>query len=239
VGIGRSKHVKVEGWTLLGSMLGVFPVCTWTRRIGDDGAADGWEARVEARTLGGQLVGAAEAQCTRSENLWSYAPTDRNGRQLDVREDYALRSMAQTRATAKALRLPLGFIVVLAGYEATPAEEMAADVVEGSGTFQVPERARREAASTSPASSGMGEELTEPQRRKIMAMLTKLQSLGMLTRAQLEEHTQSFYGAEPHHLKKREASAVIDWLTAIENGNATAETPAADTSTTTDADIPF
>jgi hypothetical protein len=35
--------------------------------------------------------------------------------------------MAQTRATAKALRLPLGFIVSSAGNEATPAEEMPRD----------------------------------------------------------------------------------------------------------------
>jgi hypothetical protein len=40
------------------------------------------------------------------------------------RDDYALRSMAQTRAVAKALRLCLGWIMSLAGYEATPAEEM-------------------------------------------------------------------------------------------------------------------
>jgi hypothetical protein len=32
--------------------------------------------------------------------------------------------MAQTRAVSKALRGPLGFVVTLAGYEATPAEEM-------------------------------------------------------------------------------------------------------------------
>jgi hypothetical protein len=32
--------------------------------------------------------------------------------------------MAQTRAVAKALRLCLGWIMALAGYEATPAEEM-------------------------------------------------------------------------------------------------------------------
>jgi hypothetical protein len=32
--------------------------------------------------------------------------------------------MAQTRAASKALRQPLGFVVVLAGYEATPADEM-------------------------------------------------------------------------------------------------------------------
>jgi hypothetical protein len=32
--------------------------------------------------------------------------------------------MAQTRATSKALRVPLGFIVTLAGYEATPEAEI-------------------------------------------------------------------------------------------------------------------
>lgn len=108
--IGGRKHVTVEGWTLLGSMLGVFPVCTWTRRI-----EGGWEARVEARTIAGALVGAAEAECLTSEKSWK------------SRDDYALRSMAQTRATSKALRLPLGFVVTLGGYAATPAEEMPRD----------------------------------------------------------------------------------------------------------------
>jgi hypothetical protein len=108
------EHVRVEGWTTLGSMLGVVPVVTWTRPT-----TDGWEARVEARTLDGRVVGAAEAMCSKSERTWS------------KRDDYALRSMAQTRATSKALRGPLGFVVTLAGYEATPAEEMPADATEG------------------------------------------------------------------------------------------------------------
>lgn len=106
--INGRDYVRVEGWTLLGSMVGVFPVCVWTRPV-----ADGWEARVEARTISGGVVGAAESECLRSEDNWA------------DRDDFALRSMAQTRATAKALRLPLGFIVVMAGYEATPAEEMS------------------------------------------------------------------------------------------------------------------
>ena len=37
---------------------------------------------------------------------------------------FQLRSMAQTRAGAKALRNALGWVVVLAGYKPTPAEEM-------------------------------------------------------------------------------------------------------------------
>jgi hypothetical protein len=108
--IKGKPHVRVEGWTLLGTMLGVFPVVEWTRQL-----PDGWEARVEARTLAGQVVGAAEAECLRTESMWKN------------RDDYALRSMAQTRATSKALRGPLGFVVTLAGYEATPAEEMPAE----------------------------------------------------------------------------------------------------------------
>jgi hypothetical protein len=118
VRIGQSDHVRVEGWTLLGSMLGVFPVVTWTRPVkavsdGMDAELQiGWEARVEARTRGGEVVGAAEAECLRTERTWK------------GRDDYALRSMAQTRAVSKALRLPLGFVMQLAGFNPTPAEEM-------------------------------------------------------------------------------------------------------------------
>jgi len=108
--IGNSDHVLVEAWTLLGAMLGVFPVCQWTRKL-----EDGWEARVVAQTLSGAIVGAAEAECLRSESNWKN------------RDDYALRSMAQTRATSKAMRAPLGFIVQLAGFNPTPAEEMPAE----------------------------------------------------------------------------------------------------------------
>src|SRR6185436_7082824 len=81
--ISGKEHVNVEGWTLLGSMLGVFPVLQWTRPLTDaEGKAYGWEARVEAVTRAGEVVGAAEAMCTRKERTWS------------SRDDYALRSMA-------------------------------------------------------------------------------------------------------------------------------------------------
>lgn len=106
--IRGKEYPRCEAWTLLGTMLGVFPVLAWSRKV-----EEGWEARVEAKTRDGATVGAAEAECLRSEDNWS------------SRDDFALRSMAQTRATAKALRMPLGFIMTLAGYEATPAEEMS------------------------------------------------------------------------------------------------------------------
>jgi hypothetical protein len=107
VRIRGHEHVRVEGWTALGSLLGVFPVLVWTHRL-----EDGWEARVEARTRAGEIVGAAESMCTRQESKWAKA------------DDYAIRSMAATRATSKALRQPLGFVMALAGFDPTPLEEM-------------------------------------------------------------------------------------------------------------------
>lgn len=110
--ISGKKHITVEGWTLLGSMLGVFPEIEWTRKTTDAKGADAWEARCVARTLAGAVVGAREAMCSRSENRWKNA------------DDYAVRSMAQTRATSAALAAPLRFIVVLAGFAGTPEAEM-------------------------------------------------------------------------------------------------------------------
>jgi hypothetical protein len=105
--IQGKEHVRVEGWQTLGGMVGVVPVVTWTRPL-----EQGWEARAEARTLDGRVVGAAEAECLRTETRWGRA------------DDYAVRSMAQTRSISKALSAPLRFIVTLAGFEGTPAEEM-------------------------------------------------------------------------------------------------------------------
>lgn len=110
--ISGKKHITVEGWTLLGSMLGVFPEIEWTRKTTDAKGADAWEARCVARTRDGATVGAREAMCSRSEGRWKNA------------DDYAVRSMAQTRATSAALSAPLRFIVVLAGFAGTPEAEM-------------------------------------------------------------------------------------------------------------------
>ena len=110
--IGSGRHVTIDGWTLCGSMLGVFPVTVWTRDIMRDKVWIGSEARVVAQTISGSIVGAAEAQCLNTEANWK------------DREEFAIRSMAQTRATSKAMRMPLGFVIQLAGFVSTPAEEM-------------------------------------------------------------------------------------------------------------------
>jgi hypothetical protein len=160
--IQGKEYVKVEGWTTLGSMLGIVPVCVWTREV--EKGRGGWEARVEARTLDGRTIGAADAQCLRAEKEWGPNPT--RGK---PREDYALRSMAQTRATSKALRAPLGWIVTLAGYEATPSEEIPL-----SGPEDAPQAVSQPTADVSLDDRP----LSDPERRALDRMFAEYEGAG-------------------------------------------------------------
>jgi hypothetical protein len=193
--INGRRHVRVEGWTLLGSMLGVFPICVWSRPTDN-----GWEARVEARTLAGALVGAAEASCTRDEPNWRDKP------------DYALRSMSQTRATSKALRLPLGFVVALAGYEATPAEEAEVARVRSGARMTTPNTAR--AAQTLRIATERAEErpippATEAQVRAIYAIARGSHGLDD---EEVESRCRERFGIAITGLNRRQASEFIDAL---------------------------
>lgn len=91
------------------------------------GGAYGFKARFQA-TKNGAGVGWGEGRCTRGE------PSKVN------QEDFALSSMAQTRAQSRALGAPLKFVVKLAGYETTPAEELDGDtgVPAAAGTPLLP-----------------------------------------------------------------------------------------------------
>jgi hypothetical protein len=152
VRISGRKHITAEGWTTLGAMLGVVPVVTGTR-LNETG--DGIVATVEARTLDGRVIGAADGECSRAESKWKN------------RDPFALRSMAQTRGISRALRGPLGMIVVLAGYEASAAEEM-------------PVTAHPEASAAATSSSGPippEDRPTEDQARQIKTLLLRLDQI--------------------------------------------------------------
>ncbi len=112
VQIRKGEHVRVEGWTMLGSMLGVFAVADGDPEPVEIDGAFGFKASMKAVTRSGDVVGGGTSYCMRSESDW---------RNADV---YALAGMAQTRATSRALRQPLGFVMKLAGFSPTPAEEM-------------------------------------------------------------------------------------------------------------------
>ena len=114
--IQGKKYVTFEGWQFLGSMLptAITPQTEWTTELRDEttGETLGYKTRVVAKDVNGNERGAAESVCMFAERNW--AGKDAN----------ALMSMAQTRASSKALRMALSSIVKLAGYEPTPKEEM-------------------------------------------------------------------------------------------------------------------
>lgn len=128
-GGNRKPHVNVEGWTFLASMFGLVPDIEWTRELAN-GA--GWEARAQLiRLADGAVVSHAESECRRSES--------KGGKQRwKNANDYEIRSMAQTRATSKVCRNALSSIMVLAGFSATPAEEMDGSAVAGGGEADKP-----------------------------------------------------------------------------------------------------
>ena len=113
--IKGKQFVNVEGWTTLATMLGVTAreVCT----VESEGV---YVATVElVRMSDGACISKASAECGSSDEL------DKYGKPIwSTRPRYARRSMAQTRATGKACRLAFSWIMSLAGYEPTPAEEM-------------------------------------------------------------------------------------------------------------------
>lgn len=104
------KYVFVEGWELMGAMIGVVPLEDYCRPLAD---GRGYEARVSLKRLtDGMVVGSASTECTFDEPEWQ------------GRNSYAVRSMSLTRATGKAFRLSYAWIMKLAGFEGLPAEEM-------------------------------------------------------------------------------------------------------------------
>lgn len=109
--IGQGKHVIVEGWTTLGTLLGV----TAREKSVEEQADGSYVASVDlVRADTGCVIGGGSALCSVDEENWAPSRVDK----------FARRSMAITRATGKAYRLNFSWIMTLAGYHATPFEEM-------------------------------------------------------------------------------------------------------------------
>lgn len=126
--IGGRKHPRFELLQIVASMFRVTARVRETRQLIQP---DGWEAVAEAYHVPtGQVIATGEGMCSTDEPDWAVRPKYeyRNGRREKIGEvpvtSHQRRSMAQTRACSKALRLALGWVLGLAGYEAAAAEEM-------------------------------------------------------------------------------------------------------------------
>lgn len=106
------NYAHVEGWQFAGGMLGLFPRVKEVKDI-SKGVNIAWFAEVEIINIKTQdVVSSGFAICSKAES------------KKKTFDEYAILSMAQTRAIGKAYRNMLGWVMKLAGYEGTPSEEM-------------------------------------------------------------------------------------------------------------------
>lgn len=115
VRLGNKDYVLAEGFQALGVMMGVTP-----HEVSVEDRDGIFTATVELRRVNdGKALARASAECGSDDEKDKWGkPTWAN------RPRYARRSMAITRATAKAGRMAFGWVMLMAGYQATPAEEM-------------------------------------------------------------------------------------------------------------------
>lgn len=116
--IRGEQYLEYGDWQTLARFFGATAAVEWSRPIYNivnneeqKGQVVGYEARAIVKRNGVE-VSSAEAMCMRAEANWK------------SRDEFMLRSMAQTRASAKALRNAYGWVAELAGMKSTPAEEM-------------------------------------------------------------------------------------------------------------------
>lgn len=112
--IGGGEHVEYEGWSTVARFYECIPTVEWTKEIRDgEGKFIGYHARAAVRHIPSlSVLCGAEAICTREEPNWAQKIPS------------AIESMAQTRAASKVCRLAFSWVMVLAGFKPTPAEEM-------------------------------------------------------------------------------------------------------------------
>ena len=110
--IKGEQYLEFEDWQTIGRFM-YLAVKTGDAQLVEINSISGAKAKADVIDIHtGIIVGGAEAYCMSDEENWQDKPW------------FQLASMAQTRAGSKALRNQLAWIVVLAGYRTTPAEEM-------------------------------------------------------------------------------------------------------------------
>lgn len=131
VEIQGRPYALVEAWQFTGAQFGLYPILTeiknestykevtftWKDRYNNPKTKNTYHykyrATVEVRRYSDdKVVSKAEIVCSNEE----YGKHDF--------AEYAIQSMAQTRAEGKAWRMLLGWVMKAAGFEATPYEEM-------------------------------------------------------------------------------------------------------------------
>lgn len=118
VDIAGKDYMMVEGWQFLGTLNGLTDIVQYCDPIDGKEKEVKYKAMVEVINQNGTVISRGFAYASNLE------------RKKTGFEEYAVASMAQTRAIGKAYRNFLAWIVKMAGYEATPFEEIDRDKME-------------------------------------------------------------------------------------------------------------
>jgi len=202
VTMNGEQYLEFEDWQTVGKFYGITAKVESTTFI-DLGGARGFEARAVALTADGRVISAADAMCLNDEPKWSTRAKYeyQGGKRVKTGDEpvplFQLRSMAQTRACAKALRNVLSWVVVLAGYKTTPAEELQGSSGSGKGS-----------SSRSNFPQGGDDTLSEGQKKMVFA---KSKAKGIKE----DDIKAAFKVADIGDIKKNQVNAVIAF---IDNG---------------------
>lgn len=117
VEIAGKQYMQAEGWQFIGTHMGLTDIIESCDKT-DSKDEIQYKASVIVINQQGTIISRGIAYCSNKESK-------RKGF-----EEYAIASMAQTRAIGKAYRNFLAWIVKMAGYEATPYDEIDPDKME-------------------------------------------------------------------------------------------------------------
>lgn len=182
------QYLEFEDWQTVAKFYGITAKVKSTNYI-QYGEVCGFEARAVALNREGQEISAADAMCLNDEDNWSKRAKYewKDGRRIKTGEEnvplFQLRSMAQTRACAKALRNVLAWVVVLAGYKPTPAEEMTGRELDQ----------RKKADTVQPSSQPPAQSLPAPEPEpnpepQIMANANQVKAINtILTKMEIKD----------------------------------------------------
>lgn len=110
--INGQQYLELEDWQTVARFYGLAARVVSTALVHLENVM-GWEATADVvHVATGKIISSGVGMCLNDEDRWGDRPL------------FQLRSMAQTRACGKAFRNCLAWVVVMAGYRPTPAEEM-------------------------------------------------------------------------------------------------------------------
>jgi len=123
--ISGRNYVHVDGWSFAGSLLGMYPRVDSVECL-SSGNEVKWRANVSIYRAD-KVVSTGIAICSNKES-----------KKVKF-DEYAVLSMAQTRAIGKAYRNLIGWVIKLAGYETTVAEVVSQEIVPKKGQVRGPD----------------------------------------------------------------------------------------------------